>query len=375
MKKRMFFMLVVVIGFLAVIGFVKFQQVKAAIAQGKAWQPPPEAVTTILAKQERWRDAMSAVGTVTAVTGATLTADLPGIVESISFESGRHVAKGEVLVRLDTKQETAQLAAAEAKRELDRVNFERAKMLLEQKVIAQADYDAAASSLDQSKAAVVAIQATIARKTVRAPFSGVVGIRQVNLGQYLNSGDPIAPLQSFDPIYVNIGIPQQDLASIKSGTEITITTDALPGQAFKGKVTAVDSVVDTATRNAWVQATLSNPGDRLKPGMFVKTQIGLAGERSVFPIPASSISYAPYGDSVFIVEEVKAPDGKTYKGVRQQFVKVEGSRGDQVAVLSGVKEGEEIVTSGVFKLRNGASVLVNNEVTPSNQTMPQVEDN
>jgi len=375
MKKRMFFMLVVVVGFLSIIGFVKYRQISAAIAQGKAWTPPPEAVTTVVAKGERWNDVSGAVGTMTAVNGVTLSADSPGIVSKITFQSGQWVHQGDVLLRLDTKQESAQLVSAEAKRELDRANFDRAKMLLEQKVIAQADYDAAASSYDQSKAAVVNIQATIARKTITAPFSGVLGIRQVNLGQYLNSGAPIVSLQSYDPIYVNFGVPQQEMATMTPGTEITVISDALPGETFTGKISAVNSVIDESTRNAWVQATLPNPKGRLKPGMFVKTQVSLSQAKDIVPIPASSISYAPYGNSVFIVDEMKGPDGKTYKGVRQQFVKTGITRGDQVAVLSGVKPGEEVVTSGVFKLRNGASVLVNNEVTPSNQPVPKVEDN
>lgn len=375
MKKRMFFMLVVVIGFLAVIGFVKFQQIKAAIAQGKAWQPAPEAVTTVVAKAERWRESIGAVGTVAAVNGVTLTADLPGIVASMSFQSGQSVQKGDVVARLDTKQESAQLVAAEAKLELDRANHERATRLLAEKIIPQADYDAAASAQDQSKAAVVNIQATISRKTIRAPFSGVLGIRQINLGQYLNSGDAIVSLQARDPIYVNFNVPQQDLATMKPGTEIGITSDALPGETFTGKITAIDSVIDPSTRNAQVQATLANREGKLKAGMYVKTLVGLPQEKDVVPLPASSISYAPYGDSVFVVDEMKSPTGQSYKGVRQTFVKVGGARGDQVGVISGVKPGEEVVTSGVFKLRNGASVLVNNETMPSNQPAPKVEDN
>jgi len=221
MKKRMFLMLVVVLGFLGVIAFVKVRQIQSAIAQGKAWTPPPEAVTTIVARQEQWSDVTGAVGSVTAVNGVTLAADLPGIVSAINFQSGQAVHKGDVLVRLDTKQEEAQLTSAEAKRELDRANFERAKMLLEQKVIAQADYDAAASSYDQSKAAFINTQATIARKTIRAPFSGVLGIRLINLGQYLNSGAEIVSLQALDPIYVNFGVPQQEMATMTPGTFMT----------------------------------------------------------------------------------------------------------------------------------------------------------
>jgi membrane fusion protein (multidrug efflux system) len=357
-----------------VIAFVKVRQIQSAIAQGKAWTPPPEAVTTIVAKQEQWSDVTGAVGSVTAVNGVTLAADLPGIVSAINFQSGQAVHKGDVLVRLDTKQEEAQLTSAEAKRELDRANFERAKMLLEQKVIAQADYDAAASSYDQSKAAFINTQATIARKTIRAPFSGVLGIRLINLGQYLNSGAEIVSLQALDPIYVNFGVPQQEMATMTPGTRIAITSDALPGETFQGKITAVNAVIDENTRNAWVQATLANPKGHLKPGMYVRTEVAVSEEKDVVALPASSISYAPYGNSIFVVDTMKGPDGKEYKGVRQQFVKTGATRGDQVAVLSGVKPGEEVVTSGVFKLRNGAAVHVNNKVRPGNNPAPKPEN-
>ena len=374
MLKRMFLMLAVMLIFIAVLGFVKFQQIQAAIAKGAAFQPPPAAVTTIVAGQEEWPATLSAIGTMAAVQGVTVSADLPGMVERITFESGRAVRAGEVLAALDTRQERAQLAAIEAQRELARLNYERMKALLSDRVISQAEFDQAMAEDKQTTAQVGEIQATIARKTIRAPFSGVLGIRQVNLGQYLAAGDPLVPLQSLDPIYVNFGVPQQDIPRVRVGHRLTVRTDDLGGAEFSGRVTAFDSIVDEATRNVQVQATLSNPGGKLRPGMFVQTELSLGSSRTVIALPASAISYAPFGDSVFIVTDLKGENGQSYRGVRQQFVKLGGARGDQIAVLTGIKHGDEIVTSGVFKLRNGIAVVVNNKVQPANKPAPKPED-
>jgi membrane fusion protein (multidrug efflux system) len=217
------------------------------------------------------------------------------------------------------------------------------------------------------------IHATIARKTIRAPFGGLLGIRQVNLGQYLNAGDAVVPLQSLDPIYVEFGVPQQRAGSLAAGTPVAVTAEGLADH-LQGRVTAVDSVVDAATRNITVQATFDNPRGVLRPGMFVEVSAVLGEAAPVVTLPASAISYAPYGDSVFIVEELEGPDGGSYRGVRQEFVQLGPARGDQVAVLSGVEPGEEVVSSGVFKLRNGAAVLINNEVQPSNDPAPRPEN-
>jgi membrane fusion protein (multidrug efflux system) len=219
------------------------------------------------------------------------------------------------------------------------------------------------------------IRASIERKTIMAPFSGILGIRQVNLGQYVSSGDPVVQLQSLNPIYVNFDVPQQATPHVRPGREVRITSEDLGGVAFSGRVTAIDSVVNEETRNIQVQATLANPGGRLRPGMFVQAEVLLGAGRPVVPLPASAISYAPYGDSVFIVSDLKGPDGGQYRGVRQQFVKLGGARGDQVGVIAGVNPGDEVVTSGVFKLRNSAAVLVNNAVQPSNDPAPKPEDN
>jgi membrane fusion protein, multidrug efflux system len=279
-----------------------------------------------------------------------------------------------VLVELDTHQEHAQLAAAEAERDLARLNFERMQGLVADGAIARADYDRAAAEQKQTEARVGEIRATIERKTIRAPFSGILGIRQVNLGQYLSAGDPVAPLQSLNPIYVNFGVPQHEAAQIRVGRTVRVTVGDLPGREFTGRVTALDSVVNEETRNVQVQATLANPTGTLRPGMFVQAEVVLGANRSVVALPASAISYAPYGDSVFVVTDLKDQNGRTYRGVRQQFIKVGGSRGDQVAIVSGLGAGDEVVTSGVFKLRNGAAVLVNNAVRPGNNPAPKPED-
>jgi membrane fusion protein (multidrug efflux system) len=375
MSKRMIVMLAGVVVFLGVTGSVKFRQVQGAIAQAASFQPPPEAVTTIVSQQEEWPATLGAIGTVAAVHGVTVSADLPGIVDAIAFDSGRTVQAGETLLRLDTRQERAQLVAAESQRDLARLNLDRLQGLREEGIVSQADYDRASAEHKQAEARVGEIRATIERKQIRAPFTGVLGIRQVNLGQYLNGGDPVVPLQSLDPIYVNFAVPQQEVGQLRVGGEVRVAAEGVSGPEAVGRITAVDSIVDEATRNVRVQATLANPGGRLRPGMFVKAQVVLGESASVVALPASAISYAPYGDSVFVLEDLRSPKGEAYRGVRQQFVKLGGSRGDQVAVVSGLDAGQEVVTSGAFKLRNGAAVRVNNQIQPSNDPAPRPEDN
>ncbi len=374
MAKRMIVMLTATALFVAGLGFVKFRQIQSAIAQGAAFQPPPEAVTTIVAHQEEWSASLSSIGTVAAVQGVTVSADLPGTVERIAFESGTAVREGEVLALLDTRQEQAQLTAAEAQRDLARLNFERMRGLLNERVISQSEFDRATAEQRQGDARVGEIHAAIARKTIRAPFSGVLGIRRVNLGQYLSGGDALVTLQSLNPIYVNFGVPQQSSGQMRVGRHVRITSDSLPGVEFSGRVTAIDSIVDEATRNIQVQATLANPGGKLRPGMFVQAAAGVGSGSTIVALPASAISYAPFGDSVFVVTDLKNPAGQSYRGVRQQFVKLGPARGDQIAVTSGVKPGEEVVTSGLFKLRNGAAVVVNNKVKPTNSSKPKPEN-
>jgi membrane fusion protein (multidrug efflux system) len=323
-----------------------------------------------VAQQDTWPLTLSAIGTLAAVQGVTVSADLPGLVERIAFDSGRAVKAGDVLAVLDTRQEQAQLAAIEARRELARVTLARVQALLEEKVISKAEYDRATAEAQQTEAQLGEIRAVIERKTIRAPFSGVLGIRQVNLGQYLAGGDALVTLQSLNPIYVNFGVPQQSAGLVSAGRTVRITTENIGGVEWSGRVTALDSMVDESTRNIQVQATLANAGGTLRPGMFVQVEVVLGAGEQVVVLPASAISYAPYGDSVFIVTDMKTEDGRAYRGVKQQLVKVGRSRGDQVAVLSGVSPGDEVVTSGLFKLRNGAAVQINNSVQPANSPAP-----
>ncbi|HJZ74543.1 MAG TPA: efflux RND transporter periplasmic adaptor subunit [Vicinamibacterales bacterium] len=374
MAKRMIVMLLTTALIVGALGFVKFRQIQTAIGQAASFQPPPEAVTTIAAVEERWPETLTAIGSVAAVQGVTISADLPGTVDRIGFEAGQSVREGEVLALLDTRQEQAQLAAAEAQRELARLNFERMQGLLNENVVSRAEFDRATADQRQSDARVGEIKATIERKTIRAPFAGILGIRRVNLGQYLSAGDALVTLQSLNPIYVNFAVPQQSIAQMRTGRNVRITTDNLAGIEFGGRITAIDSVVDESTRNVQVQATLANRDGKLRPGMFVQAEVLVGATGTVVSLPASAISYAPFGNSVFVVADMKDPSGKPYRGVRQQFVKLGAARGDQISVLSGVKAGDEVVTSGVFKLRNGAAVLVNNKVRPANSKTPKPEN-
>ena len=374
MAKRMILMLAVMLAIVGGLGFVKFKQVEAAIEQGKNFKIPPTAVTTVVAKKEVWPSSFSVIGTAAAIQGVTVSADLPGTIDRIHFESGQWVKEGEILVELDTRQERAQLASLEAQRDLAKVNYDRAQQLVGAGVIAKQEYDNATAQQKATEAQVGDIKAAIARKTIKAPFTGVLGIRQVSLGQYLAAGQAIVSLQTLSPIYVNFGVPQQDAGRVVPGHTVRVTNNDLPGMSFTGRINALDSVINEQTRNIQVQTIITNKDNKLRPGMFVQVELPLGSPREVISLPASAINYAPYGDSVFVVSDMKDPKGNSYRGVRQQVVKIEGSRGDQVAVVSGLNPGDEVVSSGVFKLRNGAPVVINNTVTPSNSTSPKPED-
>lgn len=373
MKKRLFIVIAALIVLIAGLGFFKYRQIQAAM-KGGAWTPPPEAVTTVVAAEAQWEGTMHAIGSATAVNGVVVSADLPGIVAGIDFESGHAVKKGTVLVRLDTSMERAQLSAAVARRDLAKLNLDRVTSLRDKNANSQADLDRAAAEAKQAEASVAELQAMIMRKTIRAPFDGVLGIRQVNLGQYLEGGAAVVPLQAAAPIYVNFSVPQQDAGGLKAGDEVRVVKEGTSEAIEVGKINAVNSLIDADTRNVEAQAVFTNTSGALRPGMFVEVAIILGQSDKVIALPVSAVSYAPYGNSVFIVEDMDGPDGKKYKGVRQQIVKLGDARGDQVAVISGVSAGQEVVSSGVFKLRSGAAVLVNNNITPSNTTDPKPTD-
>jgi membrane fusion protein (multidrug efflux system) len=377
--KYLIFFLILFVLFLALVagfGFVKFSQIQGFITMAKsgAFEPPPTAVTTDLAQRTEWQPTLESVGTVTAVNGVTVSTDLAGIVRQIAFESGSKVREGDLLVHLDTTQEEAQLHSAEAQRDFAAVSLKRDKDLVEKHAISQSDYDNADAVFRQNQASVDQFKALIARKTLRAPFDGVAGIRQVNLGQYLKEGDMVVTLQAFDPIYVNFSLPQQDLSKLIIGEPVQLRVDAFPDQIFNGAITAINSLVDQATRNVQVQATFKNSDFRLRPGMFAKVSVILSERQNVVAIPATAIHYAPYGDSIFVVSELKDPQGKEYKGVKEQFIKTGQSRGDMIAVVSGLKPGDEVVTSGVFRLKSGAHVKVNNQVKPGSDLAPNPAD-
>jgi membrane fusion protein (multidrug efflux system) len=374
MAKRMVLMLVIMLALVGGLGFVKFKQVEAAIEQGKNFKIPPTAVTTVVVKKETWPSTLSVIGTAAAIQGVTVSADLPGTIDKIHFESGQWVKEGDILVELDIRQERAQLASLEAQRDLAKINFGRAQELVKQGVIARQEFDNATSQQKATEAQVGDVKAGIARKTIHAPFSGVLGIRQVSLGQYLAAGQSIVSLQTMSPIYVNFGVPQQDMGRVIPGHVLRVTNSDLPGMGFTGRITALDSVISEQTRNIQVQAIVTNKENKLRPGMFVQVELPMGSPREVVPLPGSAINYAPYGDSVFVVTDMKDPKGNSYRGVRQQVVKIEGSRGDQVAIVSGLKPGDEVVSSGVFKLRNGAPVVINNTVKPNNDAAPKPEE-
>jgi membrane fusion protein, multidrug efflux system len=374
MAKRLILTLAAIAVIAGGLGFIKFRQVETAIAQGASFQMPATAVTTVVAQRQTWPSTLTVIGTAAAIQGVTVSADLPGTIDKIHFESGQWVHEGDILLELDTRQERAQLANVEAQRDLARINYNRAQELVKAGVISHSEYDNASSQQKVTEAQVGDIQAAIARKTIHAPFSGLLGIRQVSLGQYLAAGQAVVSLQSVDPIYVNFGVPQQDAAKMTRGGIVHVSHSDLPGKSFSGSITALDSIINEQTRNIQVQATLPNKGNVLRPGMFVQVDLPIGQPRQVVPLPASAINYAPYGDSVYVVVEMKDAKGNSYRGVRQQVVKVEGSRGDQVAITSGVNPGDEVVSAGVFRLRNGAPVQVNNTVKPDNNPSPKPED-
>jgi membrane fusion protein, multidrug efflux system len=374
MAKRFVLMLVVLALILGGLGFVKYRQVEGAIAAGASFAPPPTAVTTVVAKRETWPSTLEVIGTVAAIQGVTVSADLPGTVDKIHFESGQSVKDGDILVELDTRQERAQLANLEAQRDLAKIQYGRSEQLMKAGVISKSEYDNAFAQQKATEAQVGDIKAAIARKTIHAPFSGILGIRQISLGQYLAAGQAIVSLQSLNPIYVNFGVPQQDEAKISIGRSVGLSDPDLGHINFTGKVTALDSVINEQTRNIQVQSTFQNQAGKLRPGMFVQVELPTGKPRDVIPLPATAINYAPYGDSVYVVVEMKDPKGNSYRGVRQQVVRIEGSRGDQVAIVSGINPGDEVVSAGVFRLRNAAPVLVNNSVQPENSPHPKPDE-
>jgi membrane fusion protein (multidrug efflux system) len=357
------------------LGAYKVLSIRAAIVAHSSFEMPPVTVTTVVAKEQEWRGSLSSVGTIKPVNGLTLRADLAGNIESIGFESGVMVKKGDLLVQQDVSEEQAQLRAAEARQQLAEGNLRRFKDLLNKRVSSQSDYDATAAEFLQAQAKCQEISALIDKKTIRAPFDGMVGIRMVNEGEYLQPGQEIVPLQSMSPMFVNFTLPQQNLDEVRVGSTVRVTPAGSSGRVFEGKITAVNSVVDEATRNFLVQATIENTEGLLRPGMYVSVDVVLPDVKKLIAIPSTAVSYAPYGNSVYVVKEMESEKTKKmFTGVEQHFVKLGEQRGDQVEVLSGLALGDEVATSGIFKLRPSASVAVNNDLQPPSDLAPQLQD-
>jgi membrane fusion protein, multidrug efflux system len=336
---------------------------------------PPTTVSSAVVKEEDWAPTLSAIGSVSAVQGAVVSTELGGVVAEIDFQNGGVAKKGDVLMRLDSSAEEAQLHTAEADLELARANLERIRNLAAQKVVSKQELDAAQSTFGQKQGAVDNMRAFITKKQVRAPFDGMLGIRQVNVGQMINSGQQVVQLTALDKVYVDLALPQQTLPELATGYEARVHADALPGHEFKGKVSAINSMVDPVTRNVGVQATLENPDHALHPGMFVKVDVILPQKSKTLVIPGSAVSYAPYGNSVFVIEKKKDPKtGKESESLRQAFVRIGEARGDFVAITEGLKAGDVVVSTGVFKLRNGMAVVINNDLAPKPQLNPKPVD-
>ena len=332
---------------------------------------PATTVTSAEVKEEDWAPTLSSVGSVSAVQGAVISAELAGIVSEISFENGAEAKKGDMLMKLDTSQEEALLRSAAAEAQLARTDLERSRDLAMKKVVSSAELDSAQSKFTRLNAVVDQMRSNIAKKTVIAPFDGQLGIRQVNVGQMINAGQQVIALTSLDSVYVDFALPEQHLSKLTKDLEVRVRVDALPGREFKGKLTAINSMLDPVTRNVPLQATLENTDHALHPGMFAKVDVVLPVKESVLAIPATAISYAPYGDSVFVIEKKKdAKSGRESQVLRQQFVRTGETRGDFVTVTNGLKAGEVIVSSGVFKLRNGMEVTINNQLAPKPEISP-----
>lgn len=376
MKKRIFLTLLALIIIGGSLAGIKVLQIRHMIALGSKMVPPPETISTAPVQLQSWESVLTAVASLEAVQGVTVAAEQPGKVVAISFTPGDYIEKGALLVRLDANAEEAQMRAIESSRNLARTNLRRLAGLAAKGLIAQSEYDNAEAISKEAEAQTENIQAVIQKKNIRAPFSGRLGVRQINLGQILKEGQEIVSLQTLDPVFVNFMLPQQELGRITTGMVVRVSGDGTLEKQIVGKITTIAPKVEVNTRNIQIQATISNKEEILRPGMFVNVSVVLPEQAKVLTIPGTSVLYAPYSDSVFVVEEKKdEKSGKNIQALRQQFVRLGEKRGDFVAVLSGLKEGETVASTGVFKLRNGQAVVIDNSLAPAFELQPKPENN
>lgn len=373
----------VIVGLLAVIGglaSIKVTQIRMLIAAGEAQEkagPPPTAVGSAEASQQAWESSIGAVGTVSAVKGVSINNDAAGVVRRIHFDSGDEVKQGKVLVQLDDSVERAQLRAASVRRDLAETRVKRSRKLRKEGVISQEELDRDESELKSAVADIALARAQIARKVIRAPFTGTLGIRRVDPGQYLAPGTPLTDLESTDSVYVDFTLPQDQ--AVRVGAKVRVAVQGAPGEPVQGEVSALDSRVDATNRTLRVRATVANEAGRFRPGMFAKVDLVLPDQTSVVVVPVTAVVRKTYGDSVFVIGppgegETATFDGKPFQIPRQKFVKVGAMRGDFIAIEKGIEPGAKVVSAGAFKLRNGARVAVDNSVQPQPKLAPQPEN-
>lgn len=359
----------------ALIG-TKLEQFRTMGEAGANMVPPPQVVTAAPVRSDEWENTLSATGTLVAIQGLTVRAEVPGRIVRIAFESGTTVEAGKVLVELDTSTEKAQLREAEASEALAKASLARARNLNTKRILSPADLEAADAEYKEAVAHVETIQSSIAKKTVRAPFSGRLGIRRVNIGEVISASAAIATLQTLAPMYVDFALPQRWLTALEPGTPVRVRTDADPGVIHTGSISAVSPEVDPVTRNVRARATIANSDEKLRAGMFANVEVVLPSRQKVLAIPATAVLFAPFGDSVFVIEEQQAEAGGDKEQiVQQRFVRLGTRKGDFVAVVDGLKAGEQVVSSGVFKLNSGVRVVVDNSLAPEAALEPRPVNN
>ncbi|MDZ7661180.1 efflux RND transporter periplasmic adaptor subunit [Thiohalophilus sp.] len=356
MRKRLILAILLLALFMAAIFGIKFWQNQQQAAQ-MAQPRPPATIASTEVREERWRPMLDSVGSLVAIHGTAVTTEVAGLVSKIQFESGTWTEQGEVLLQLDDSIDQAALEALRAERRLAEIKFKRAQDLLKRQVMSRSEYDEARASFDAATARVKQQEATIRRKAIRAPFSGRLGIRQVNIGQYLEPGQPIVLLQALDPIYVDYTLPERYLPRLATGQNIRIRVDAVPGETFSGKITAIDSGIDAGTRTVKLRATLDNPEGQLQPGMFAKVKTLSPEEKTVLTLPRTAISYNTYGDFVYLIE--KNDEGQST--VKRQQVDTGESRNGRIEI-NGLKAGQQVVRAGLVKLRDGMPVKIDNSI-------------
>jgi len=372
--KRMLVMLLCVVLLIAALAFIKFLQIKKLIASSP--KPGAQVVTAVKAETLEWQPQFKAVGTLIAVRGVDVTAEVAGLARRIGFRSGQEVKAGAVLVELNADSDIAQLQSLQAAAALSASVLARDRQQFEAKAVSQAQVDADEADLRVKRANVAEQAALVAKKTIRAPFAGRLGITTVNPGQYLNPGDKIVTLQTLDPIYVDFNLPQNNLAGLSLGQRLTLASDAFAGQAFEGRITAINPKVDPGTRNVLLEATVANDKRQLLPGMFASVDIDAGAKQRHLTLPQTAVTYNPYGSTVFVLKPGNTKDakGQAQLEAQQVFVTTGATRGDQVAILTGLQEGQQVVTSGQLKLKNGTPVTVDNSVQPASSPNPTPQE-